>query len=166
MKKLISALCAIVLSVLLCIPVFADQTFTTTGSKSITLEYSVSPSYVVTIPSTVDFSDGTASIDISVTSLSIGEGQTLRVAMSGSNFANSKWNLQDTASATNLLSYSVKLSGNDTDLTTSASINALSVNIGTEPEDRSKTFILAITGADPIPGTYQDVLTFSCSIIP
>ncbi|GEM_PF-6368713 len=166
MKKTISIVFALLMLTIVCIPVYANQTFTTTGSKNITLEYSVSPSYIVTIPSTVDFSDGSASIVIAVDSLSIGEGQTLRVAMSGSNYANNKWNLQDTASSTNLLSYSVKLNGNDTDLTNTPSINALSVNIGTDPEDRTKTFNLAITGADPIPGTYQDILTFSCTITP
>ena len=165
-KKSISLLCALLILILFCVPAYADQTFTTTGSKSITLEYSVSPSYIVTIPSTVDFSDGTASIVISVDSLSIGEGQSLKVAMSGSNYSNNKWYLQDTASATNLISYSVKLNGNDTDLTNNPTINALSVNLGTAPEDRTKTFNLAITGEDPIPGTYQDILTFSCTITP
>ncbi len=166
MKKLISVLCAMVLSVLLCIPVFADQTFTTTGNKSITLEYTVSPSYVVTIPSTVSFSDGIASINIAVSSLNIGEGQTLRVAVSNEHYSNNMWYLQDTASATNLLSYTVKLHGQESVLNSGPSFQALNINLESESSDMNKTFDFEITSDTPRPGTYQDVLTFSCTLTP
>ena len=166
MKKIIAMLCALLMLILVCIPVYADQTLTSTGSKSITLEYTVASSYIVTIPSSVDFSGGSASIDISVDSLSLGEGQSLRVNMSSSHYANNKWNLQDIASATNLLSYSVKLDGSDMNIATAPSVTAMIIDNDSTPEERSRTFNLAITGDNPLPSTYQDILTFSCSITP
>lgn len=150
MKKAISLILAVIMVAALSLTAFADD------SKEITVSYTASESYEVTIPSSQSFSSGALSSEGTVSArVLLQAGNTLKVIMNSAN------------------GFALKCGGSSIGYTVSKDGSVLendscvlAIAAGNTSGSSTLTFATteeAVAGAT-IAGEHTDIITFSCSV--
>ena len=163
MKKVVSLALALVLVLAMGIPAFAADNGIQ-GGNTTEVKYTVSETYVVTIPSAVVFTGTTltGTGDVSASNVVLVNGHKLVVKMASAN----GFNLKNEDSA---IAYTVKVGDSQTALSGSDAVEVLAVTC-TNMEVASDTATLnfatttAAIGAATAAGDHTDTLTFSCEV--
>lgn len=166
MKKLFTFALALVLVLSLSVTAFAADTTidqdTTDKTGSTTVEFSVAPTYTVTIPATVELSKtGTGTItyeqDADITAsagVRLLKGQQIQVTLV------SDFNLETAADTTYQLPYTVKVGDSATAIVSGAVVAAF----GTSTEAQTSTLHFAADNPT-YAGDYSDTVIFTISVV-
>ena len=171
MKKIFALILAIVMTVAISVPVFAEDTsFSSDDTGVVTpttkIEYGVDQTYTITIPASVTINRSTrqGEAKITVSDVCIPAGTNIKVSVTSSVEPTSpnKWELQDaatTGSKAANVGYTVKVDGSEIErgatFLTAASAVTFTATSKTLAIEVNKTMQVA---------NYEDYLTFSVAI--
>lgn len=166
MKKSLSMVLALALSLSMALPAFAVTEITSanvganTGETVVT--YGTSEGFTVTIPAdfNIDTATNKATADVKADDVMIAYGKTLNVKISGDDYVDS-WELIDTNAADNTLTYEIGTTEGGNDIVNNSVV--LSVAAG-NTSGATETLYFEVIDNLTKAGTYKDTLTFTVSV--
>lgn len=128
------------------------------ASATVTLNYSVSEGYTITIPTTpITVSTDGTDLTVEATDILLSAGSTLKLTVASGNNDFKMYTAEDTGKA-NGLAYTVKKDGT----AISSGADVLSIAAGTT--STSTSLNIALSDTPTYAGDYTDTLTFSASV--
>jgi hypothetical protein len=164
MKKTLSLGLALVLALSMAVPAFAADITVDGGSGETVVTYGTSQGFTVTIPAdfAIDTATKKATAKVSAENVLIPYGKVLNVRVSGHDYTD-KWELIDTAEATNKLTYTIGTSEGASDIVNHSVV--LGVASGEAyGSEVAKSLYFQVTDTLTKAGTYTDTLTFTVSV--
>lgn len=162
MKKVLSLAAAALLVGSLSVPAFAEP-----QSYNVKLQYGVGESYSINIPESIgvshDFETGTGTGEakLVVNNLTLEDGHTLTVKISGHDYVDS-WELIHTSKPSSVLKYTIGRTKGADDFKNNDVV--LTSNGATPGGKIEESLFFNINGAGAMAGIYEDTLTFTFSV--
>lgn len=150
-KKIISLLAATAMLTACALPVCADDITSDGGSVSTKVTYNATSNYVVSIPATVDVSDGAKTETVSLTTANIKSTEKVTISVSGLD-TDKKVTLTNKDDSSKTLKSAVTVDGaaiTDFDLTKNA---------------RNKDITFGAVEGEKVAGEYQGTVTFEAQL--